>query len=511
MMKKCIAILLALIIAASVLPTAFAGKATVDAPKKSIRIGSKVVAHIESDLGYIKQLLMEYLDDAMSAFKAPGYYYSGIWNEAQTLYKNESKRILAQTEISALVEESFFGYAVNDTTAQVVEQLQGLSALNKTCVRSASDLTALKTKLKQNVAADIKQSFIRSEFNDFYWDKIVGYKDEMLAELAAADTFGKYILAENAWEDFFEWEPIDEEYADVYEYYDADVLSNDEMQAFAELLEAYIYTVLYDYKNMGFNIERVAVYDALETFEKECSKALYGEKLVKLAEAALDEIARAIGVSASFERERVTGSVRKKAFKRLDTLFLTYSQQNYSEENWYDIEDLYIDAMDYISECTYKDQIADRFFQELKKEMDAVKTLAQELKAYKASCIEELREYLGDPMYNQSKVKPLVTNGTKAINAAKDEGAVEAIYDKYMTALEKTVYTFKITVTKTGKGAVSKTKTVTYGSNYTVKIVPNAGYKIKSIAVDGKKVKLVNAYTFKNIKKSHTIKVTFGK
>lgn len=510
-MKKIIAIFLALLIAASVLPTAFAGKATVGTVPTQFKRASKVFMHADSDITYIKQALVELLDESMHNFSSPAHYYSGIWTEAQNLYKNEVRRIASLTELEDLVVPGYFGNMANDTTMQIATQLMELSRLDKTQVRSAGDLVTLKSELKKSVAADIKEYCVRANFNDFYWDRIVGYKDDMLADLAAADTFGKYVLAEDTWLYFFEFEPIDEEYAEWYEYYDADILNKEEMQAFAELLEEYIAQFLYDYKNLGYNVEKAGVVSAVERFEEQCEKAFCAQKMFKIAETTLETIASEIGVSPTFERAPATISVKKKAFKRLENMFMAYYRKDYSEENWYDLDELYTDSVAYIESCEYKDQIADRFFQELKKEMDAVKTLAQELKEYKAECIEEFREYLGDPMYNQSKVKPLVTNGTKAINAAKDEGAVEAIYDKYMTALEKTVYTFKITVTKSGKGAVSKTKTVTYGSNYTVKIVPNAGYKIKSIVVDGKKVKLVNAYTFKNITKAHTIKVTFSK
>ena len=140
----------------------------------------------------------------------------------------------------------------------------------------------------------------------------------------------------------------------------------------------------------------------------------------------------------------------------------------------------------------------------------AVKTYAAQLKEYKAECVKDLRAFLGEKKYNQVKVKKYVAGGTKLINAAKTFEAVDTVYERYMTALEKTIYTFRITVAKVGKGAVTKTGTVKYGANYTVKMIPNAGYRIKSIVVDGKKVKLTNAYTFKNVTKAHTIKVTFG-
>ena len=57
---------------------------------------------------------------------------------------------------------------------------------------------------------------------------------------------------------------------------------------------------------------------------------------------------------------------------------------------------------------------------------------------------------------------------------------------------------------------MSKSKMVKYGGKYTVKLQPKAGKRIKAVYIDGKKKKLKNSYTFRKVKKRHTIRVVFG-
>ena len=167
--------------------------------------------------------------------------------------------------------------------------------------------------------------------------------------------------------------------------------------------------------------------------------------------------------------------------------------------------------MEDIYSAEFKNQIGTKFMKEVEKNFKEVPTLASELKEAKKLTSDTLKKYLGNKKYNQTKAKKLVNEGLKKINSAKTPDDVYALCDKYVTALEKTVNVYKISVTKSGKGSVTKSATVKYGKNFTVKIVPAAGFKIKSIVVDGKKVKLTNAYTFKKVTKVHSIKVTFGR
>jgi len=510
MMKKLIAILLVCTIFLSALPVAFAANANTGMAPQSFKRGSKVILHIDKTLPLIKQSLMDILDEGIAPFTHKNNYFITVWNEAQALYRAEARRIMAATNLSELVTSTPLGLMANDTTFEVYEQLTLLSELDKSEVKKAADLTRLKSELKAELVAEMKEYCIRREFNDFYWDKIITYKDEAFADIAGANTFTKYVKAESRWEYFFEFEPIDAEFADVFEYLEADVLHKEELSDLAALLEDMLLLNLADYENMGYDIEKTGVLLALENYESACEKAEYANKIVKIFNSTLAEIAAEVGVDLSAKRAPATISVRNRMYNKVTNLFYTYDQSNYTDEGWEEIEDIYIAAVRWIATCEYKDEISDKFYKNVAEELKAVKTYAAQLKEYKAECIEDLRSYLGERAYNQVKVKKYVADGTKLINAAKTFEAVDTVYVRYITALEKTVYTFKITVSKVGKGSVTKTGTVKYGANFTVKIVPNAGYRIKSIVVDGKKVKLTNAYTFKNVTKAHSIKVIFG-
>ncbi|WP_419022382.1 leucine-rich repeat domain-containing protein [Emergencia sp.] len=50
---------------------------------------------------------------------------------------------------------------------------------------------------------------------------------------------------------------------------------------------------------------------------------------------------------------------------------------------------------------------------------------------------------------------------------------------------------------------------VSYGSDKTFQFVPEDGYKVKDVVIDGESVGPISSYTFKTITKSHTIDVTF--
>ena len=56
---------------------------------------------------------------------------------------------------------------------------------------------------------------------------------------------------------------------------------------------------------------------------------------------------------------------------------------------------------------------------------------------------------------------------------------------------------------------MSKSKTVKYGKKYVVKVTPRAGHRTVSVKIDGKYKKLKNKYTFKSVKKAHTVYVVF--
>ncbi|MGN0708890.1 MAG: hypothetical protein ACI4LM_01455, partial [Anaerovoracaceae bacterium] len=68
---------------------------------------------------------------------------------------------------------------------------------------------------------------------------------------------------------------------------------------------------------------------------------------------------------------------------------------------------------------------------------------------------------------------------------------------------------FRISVKKHGPGKVSPGRTVKYGKSYTVRIKPSRGHKTSLVIIDGSRKKIKSSYTFRKVKRSHTVEVYF--
>jgi len=73
--------------------------------------------------------------------------------------------------------------------------------------------------------------------------------------------------------------------------------------------------------------------------------------------------------------------------------------------------------------------------------------------------------------------------------------------------------TYSITTSAGSGGSISPLGTVKikYGDSKTFTIIPNSGYKISNVKVDGVSVGAVSSYTFNNVTSDHTISVAFEK
>lgn len=74
---------------------------------------------------------------------------------------------------------------------------------------------------------------------------------------------------------------------------------------------------------------------------------------------------------------------------------------------------------------------------------------------------------------------------------------------------------FKVTTSAGGHGTVGKTRNVKWGGSTTIEITPETGYRIGTVKLNGKTVKVsktaASSYTIRNIKKSQKLEVTFEK
>ena len=103
---------------------------------------------------------------------------------------------------------------------------------------------------------------------------------------------------------------------------------------------------------------------------------------------------------------------------------------------------------------------------------------------------------------------PAITPGPKNVRVYTPQGT--AVLYKGFTVLAEgsaveTYCTIKASADAHGSISPSGTVSVTYGSDQSFAIVPDADYRIKDVLVDGSSVGAVNAFTFSNVTKNHTI------
>ncbi len=72
-------------------------------------------------------------------------------------------------------------------------------------------------------------------------------------------------------------------------------------------------------------------------------------------------------------------------------------------------------------------------------------------------------------------------------------------------------YTIKATAGVGGSISPSGNVSVRSGKSQTFTITPDAGYRVSDVKIDSKSIGAVTTYTFENVKKSHTIEVSFAK
>ena len=510
--KRIIAFALALILCLSALPTAFAANFGNTAEKAGKQ---KIICHVGDDAEFYKQLLIDSLDASMERFNnLADYYCDAVLLEAKALYDTEAARITAAEDVEDLIVETLYGATANETTIMVCNKLELLAELNTTVVKKAEDLKKIKTNLSKKLKEAVKNNYRKADYNAFYWGRLMEKERQALEEIQKAACFADYVLAQFQWESFFYADELEPEDATAEDYVLKEVLSNNELQGFKGLLTDSLYAYLDALVEKGRKEEQVytvAVYTLIGNWEESFDKAPYAAQGYKSFLKMQAQVMALFGEQEQAEKTPATQSFKKRQIKKLNDAFYTYSKSDYSDNAWFDLANIRDTAENEINEAKYQEDIGDKYLKKVLKKLREVPSYAQELKQLKKDTIGCFKQYLGKKRFDQSKVKKLVTEGSKKVNAATTLEQVNSISEKYIAALEKTVKRFKISVSKTGKGSVSKTAKVQYGKNLTVKITPAAGYKIKSITVDGKRVKLTNAYTFKKVTKAHSIKVTFGK
>ena len=159
----------------------------------------------------------------------------------------------------------------------------------------------------------------------------------------------------------------------------------------------------------------------------------------------------------------------------------------------------------------YEVEIPRNFLVKLEKLLKKTPTRVVELSNAKKSYANKLNTFKNNKKYNQKKVVPIVNEGISKINKATSVDSVKSIYNTYYKRALLTINKYKITTSKIGKGVITKSKTVNYGSNVVITMTPSKGYKLSKVYVDGKRVSVKSKYTFKNVTLNHSIKAVFVK
>ena len=87
------------------------------------------------------------------------------------------------------------------------------------------------------------------------------------------------------------------------------------------------------------------------------------------------------------------------------------------------------------------------------------------------------------------------------------------IQEDYIVVVEFEKLNFTITATAGENGIITPNGevSVAYAEDKTFEFVPNVGYKVVDVKVDGESVGVANSYTFESVSQDHTISVSFEK
>lgn len=515
---------------------------------------------VDNNLDYIKQKLSERIDE--------------LYDESQNIkYTNEIKKLiddsynqLMETINNAVVYEDIIDtellpYGIieyNETIYQKQLYLASLMDFNYEVVKEKTNFEDIKERAILNIDLAFENLSFNG-YNDYYKSKIDRLKEEIYdnynnvsdySNLANANAKALVIFTENISDvdlnfsydsAIYEYDKTkahtnrispkntknkytlqeeSETYDEIierlngreYKYRDIDlykkIYTNNEVydikDSFTSLLQDYYYYSVY-VPTGEENEEAVDIlYDACaEIYESDSVS-----ELENIYENAKDNLIKVTGIKfkklSNASKQRLQNEVYKTSLNYLDS-------SKYSGYNYYRIKYILEVAQEYYENAIYEFEVSEFFVINLEGILKDIPTLKQELKTAKNKYIGYLKAFLNNKKYNQKKVKPIVNEGINKINKATSIKEVKNIYNSYYNKAKKMINTYKITTTKEGKGYITKGKTVNYGTNLTIKITPNKGYKIKSLYVDGKKVKTTTKYTFKNIKANHKIKAIFIK
>ena len=524
MKKKALTILLAVTLTVAFMPSlAFAANTGTTTQIVRAMPYKYTISNVGSTLEQVRQAVLTQLENSYDEnIGKESHYCSAVWSEISDTYSTTKAKIEAAETIDDLGTIVGSSLATKAYISDAMDILTGLGELTTQKVTSSSDLNDLKATLRSDLKKG-EASYSEEDYNAFYWQKYLDKDAELTDEINDIHTFAKYILAKNDIDEYFPLpDSSDSSVIDLTNLLtsllgssDTDfdtswIYSEAKIEMYKEMsianLDEFTTTTL---KALGYSGNKNAEINKIKaSFESGLADIPDIQGIDTAYADTITQIVKATGVSMDYKK--ATNASKIKLLNKLEDIYYEYKESNYSEDSWQEIDDIYETAAEFVSSSDMAVQINDSVATAMRTAINKVPTYSVELASAKADAVAQLKTYKHKKKYNHKKVVAVISRGVVAINKCTTLDDVDSTYYKYVAKVKATIKKFKIKTSKVGKGTISKSKKVKYGSKYTVKIQAKAGYRIYAVYVDGKYSKLKNSYKFKNVKKPHTVKVIFA-
>lgn len=538
-MKKIVSIVLTVCLVCSLAP-AFGAEAQAAG---GMRIANTKAMPTNDSMREDKGFVMEFLDEAYEEYiKDRSFYCDDVWKEIQASY-NKSKNMIesAKTPQELFSSDGLF-IELAPRIENEVNLMARLGALIKHYAKSKSDLKIMKRNLGKEIKS-YKALLKRKDFNDFYWGRIQNLIYDSNKTLKEIKTFRDYmILADEIYSNLAQAASasVPDWFGEIIFSFGEDeesilipLIPEDDEDGWIIIIEDSGQPI---YNNDQVEMARLEVVERLNIYvdkqlamaKSKANKDKLKEDILKYKTATLDKIEDVDAIYKAGDK-KLAALIKKtgvscpdmtmadflKVAKEYNALTSKYSQYDYSTIKWAMVEAYFQTAKNIIQDATKKYEVYG-VINELKENLKTIPKAKKELNDLKKSTTKQLKSYASKKnrkKYSQGKVKTVIKQGVAAMNKVEkyDVEELQLTAELYLAKADNCIKKFLIKTKKSGKGVVTKSTKVKYGEKFIVNITPKAGYKIKSVRIDGKKKKLKNKYVFKKVTKRHTVRVVFGK
>lgn len=512
---------------------------------------AKQIRKAGSELDYYKQNFIEQVEKAYAQYE----YVTYIDSVSKAFEKAYHEAIDTLNNVSSL-DDLFYDYEEGTVSLDVnlpYATMTTIGGWDYDYVTTDNYYLTLKKRGVKTIN-DAFDCFYEGDFSTYYNTIINSYRSEYLGYVIGANDY--YSLAKG-----FAHINLIGDYNNFYyieisfdlDNYDEDEESpgNESMYGYCEY-DAYGYYIDSDYSDFldsvgitsvpSYSLGRV-IYSLGEVQDTKNALGAYinnyvykqlkvsgykvTDEIINMADKTIEDIDRGYNPNTMYTKyvdlieklENMTGVTYQelstttifKLTTGIDNLAKKYLDKKVYSNNGYNTNYNLLDSAGSAINVMYEVEIPSNFLVKLEKLLKKTPTRAVELSNAKKSYVNKLNTFKNNKKYNQTKVVPIVNEGISKINKATSIDSVKSIYNTYYKKALLTINKYKITTSKTGKGVITRSKTVNYGSNVVVTMTPSKGYKLSKVYVDGKRVSVKSKYTFKNVTLNHSIKAVFVK